>query len=394
MRHVLKGLARNSAIFENDEEGHSKFSDLILVSPQEAAHDLLMDFLAHGELKRSVSWVPHPNFRVVVKSFSLRGLEQLISIVSEKIQGLLEPSSSGWDRDDAKRALEDTIVEFVKTYKSIVDKTLNEGRKFPPLEKAVGASDPAVVKCPILMKGFAEWGIKDFKRSGISEGFKAKFEGLVKEKLISLFNQGVFMNVFLKKRSEAQKANLDEIRDRFTKFVDYIASELYNQVKSTLITPSLTERILLPSATWVTYQDRSGAISIASLHEIKWLTGKKDGSLDDEIKRLIDVWLERLKKSRELNLGENDRNKLANIIERIRENDEFYNEIVGFLVGYVNNAYEDLSFWLDRFLIEIIKLMSNKKNADELLNLFFGGKPVKIEKVEAGKGRNKYFFYL
>jgi hypothetical protein len=124
------------------------------------------------------------------------------------------------------------------------------------------------------------------------------------------------------------------------------------------------------------------------------LTGKNDGSLDNEIERLIDVWLERIKKPRELKLEEDDENKLANIIERIRENGSLHNEIVRLLIGYVNSAYENLSLWLDEFLIKIIRLMSNKKNADKLLDLFLRSEPVEVKKDEKRGGKNKYFFYL
>lgn len=394
MRHISRNSVRRSTIFENAEESHSKFSDSVLVSPQEAARDIFADFLAHGKLVEKVFWIPHPNFKVVVTSFNLNGLDDLVSIASEKIQRLFEPSSSGLDRDDAKTSLEDVIIRFVKSYGKVINETLKIGRKILPLEKVVGANDPSVVNCPILMKGFAVWGIKDFKTDNISENFKKEFIELVKDKVMSLFNQGIFTNIFIEKGGEVRKANLDEIRDRFMKFVDYIASELYNRLETAFIAPSLMEEIFLPSATWITYQDRKGAISIASLHKIEWLIGKENGSLDNEIRNLVDSWLEGIKRFRGAKFSQDDMNKLANVIERIIENGELHDEIVKLLVDYVDNAYGNLSFWLDKFLEEIVKLISTRENAQELVNLFLAKKTVEVEKNIKKKGKSKYFFYL
>jgi hypothetical protein len=365
-----------------------------LVSPQEAARDIFADFLAHGKLVEKVFWIPHPNFKVVVTSFNLNGLDDLVSIASEKIQRLFEPSSSGLDRDDAKTSLEDVIIRFVKSYGKVINETLKIGRKILPLEKVVGANDPSVVNCPILMKGFAVWGIKNFKTDNISENFKKEFIELVKDKVMSLFNQGIFTNIFIEKGGEVRKANLDEIRDRFMKFVDYIASELYNRLETAFIAPSLMEEIFLPSATWITYQDRKGAISIASLHKIEWLIGKENGSLDNEIRNLVDSWLEGIKRFRGAKFSQDDMNKLANVIERIIENGELHDEIVKLLVDYVDNAYGNLSFWLDKFLEEIVKLISTRENAQELVNLFLAKKTVEVEKNIKKKGKSRFFFYL
>ena len=394
MRHTLKNFVRGSAIFENDERNLNKFRDLILVSPQEAARHILKEFLTHGKLPESISWVPHSNFKIVIKRFGLRNLDDLISVVSEKIQRLFEPSPSGLDRDDARIALEDVVVEFVKSYGNVINRTLEIHRKQPPLEKTVGADDLSVVNCPVLIKGLAVWGIKDFTTNSISESFRDEFIESVEEYLNSLFNQGVFMNIFIKKGSEAKKANLDEIRNRFMEFVDYIATELYNQVKVAFIAPSLMERIFLPSATWVTYQDKNGAISIASLHKIEWLSGKKDGSIDNEIGKLVDAWLEKVKRPTGTKFSQDDRDKLVNIVERIIEDGGLHNEITRLLVGYVNSVYEELSSWLDEFLVEVIKLISDKKNAKKLLDSFLGNEPIKLEKSAKKKGKRKYFFYL
>jgi hypothetical protein len=394
MRHTLKNFVRRSVIFENDEGNLNKFSDSILVSPQEAARHILMDFLAHGKLPGSISWVPHPNFKIVIKRFSLRDLGDLVSVVSEKIQRLFEPSPSGLDRDDAKIALEDVMVEFVRSYRDVINRTLEMRRKHPPLERTVGANDSSVVNCPVLIKGLAVWGVKDFTTDTISEDFKNEFIELVKNSFMSLFNQGVFMNIFIKKGSKAKKANLDEIRSKFIKLVDYMAAELYNQIEVTFIAPSLMEQIFLPSATWVTYQDRSGAISIASLHEIKWLRGKKDGSIDGEISKLVDAWLEKVKRPRGARFSQDDKDKLVDIVERIIEDGKLHNEIIRLLVGYVNKVYEEMISWLDGFLVEVVKLISNKENAKKLLNLFLGNEPIELEKSVKRKGKRKYFFYL
>jgi hypothetical protein len=401
MRHTSKNSVRRNTIFESAEESHSKFSDLVLVSPQEAARHIFADFLAHGELVEEVFWIPHHNFKVVVTNFHLRDLDNLVSIASEKIQRLSDSSFSGSDIDDAKMALKDIVVKFVEGYKEVIGKTLNIDRKQLPLKKAVGANDSSVVNCPILMKGFAMWGIKDFTTNGISEDFKEKFIESVEESVISLFNRRIFADIFTEKEGEFEEANLDETRDGFVEFVDYIASELYNRLEISFNTRPFTEEIFLPSATWVTYQDINGFISIASLHKIKWLVGKESGSIDNEIRRLVNGWLDKIKRPRGAKFSQIDMDKLKDIIERIIENGELHNEIIRLLVGYVNSAYENLSFWLDKFLEEIVRLISTEKSAQELVNLFLKEKAAEVEekikekdKNTKKEGKRKYFFYL
>jgi hypothetical protein len=118
---------------------------------------------------------------------------------------------------------------FGKGYDSAMERTL---RKEP--EKIVDLyplreNETYVKSCPLQMRGIARWGVANLSDRELSANLKNNLRKVLQDKLIQLFNGGIFTNIFVS-RSEVKKSSYEELLDKYRKLFDVFSDEIVVQV--------------------------------------------------------------------------------------------------------------------------------------------------------------------
>jgi hypothetical protein len=207
---------------------------------------------------------------------------------------------------------------------------------------------------------------------------------LLENKLIQLFNEGIFVNIFVS-RSEAKKASLEELLDKYRKVFDIFVEEIVEQVIGQLeeilketyprgATPSegrlFISQLLYPSFTWQT--TGLARVRISPLHKVlvnfdessnkKKIADVMKNELIVPLLRFIDLW-------KEVNEISDARLKLREVVKRIIENGEFVDTFTYLLVNYLEEVYFLLRKWLAEFLKEVLILI--RENGTNLIATFW-----------------------
>jgi hypothetical protein len=351
------------------------------VDPKKAVRVVISNYLKQGRLEKTYVFSAHPNFKVKIVHFDLPHLRELVKRHKKEYK----------DKNSA------TTLESV--WKQIYEKFFTE-RRIKIIEDTLRMGSGEIVQlvpskkddweieyCLVQMKGIARWGIADLNTMGLSAALKNKIKTVLADKLIQLFNEGVFVNIFVS-RSEAKKEDfnklLDKYREVFDVFVDEITGQVlenfeimleenYPKKEGQSQNYSFLSGFLYPSFMWTT--KGLDSIHISPLHKVLVNFNYNIGENKKKIAKVIadEIVIPSLRfvdLLREVSEVSDARAKFQEVVSRIIENREAVVALAYLLTDYLGKVYFLLEEWLAEFLKEVLRLI--KENGANLIATLWG----------------------
>jgi hypothetical protein len=340
------------------------------VDPRKAARLIVGNYLKQGRLEKAYVFPAHPNFKVKIVHFDLPHLRELVKRHKKE-----------YENKNSVAALEDVwkqIYEkfFTERRIKIIEDTLRMGSReiveLVPSKK----DDWEIEYCPVQMKGIARWGIANLNTMKLGATLKSKIKVVLANKLVQLFNEGIFTNIFVS-RSEAKKENFDELLDKYRKAFDVFVGEIAEQVPENfevMLEESYPKKegqsqdysflsgFLYPSFMWITKGlDR---IHISPLHKVlvNFSYNRKDSEkkvMEVIANEFVIPSLRFVDLLEEIDEVSNARAKFREVVSRIIEDREVVDALAYLLVDYLGKVYFRLEEWLAEFLKEVLKLVKD-----------------------------------
>jgi hypothetical protein len=340
------------------------------VDPKKAARLVVSNYLKQGRLEKDYVFSAHPNFKVKIVHFDLPHLRELVRRYKKEYK----------DKNSVT-ALEDVWKQIYEKFFTegrikIIEDTLQMGTReiveLVPSKK----DDWEIEYCPVQMKGIARWGVANLNTMKLSAALKNKIKVVLANKLVQLFNEGIFVNIFVS-RSEAKRESFNELLNKYRKAFDVFVSEIIEQAPENFEVMleenypkkesqsqgySFLSRFLYPSFMWITKGlDR---IHISPLHKVlvNFNYNRKDNErkiaavIADEFVIPSLRFVSLLKEVSEIS---DAGAKFREVVSRIIEDRDAVNTLAYLLVDYLKKVYFRLEEWLAEFLKEILRLIKD-----------------------------------